>query len=115
MSNPYRGTISTSLSGERYTLALTLGALAELESAFAAGNLLELAERFEKGRLSANDVIKILGAGLRGGGHTISDEAVARLHHEGGAAGMVRLVQALLLATFGGADPDRPPLPQGSS
>jgi hypothetical protein len=102
MPNSHRGEIEAELGGERRTLVLTLGALAELEAAFAASDLLALAERFEKGRLGASDAIRILGAGLRGAGADISDEEVGRLATPAGAPGYVKIVSDLLTATFGG-------------
>jgi hypothetical protein len=101
MANRHRGEIEAELGGARRTLVLTLGALAELESAFGADDLVALAERFGKGRMSAKDAIRIIGAGLRGAGAEISDEEVARLAAAGGAAGDVRIVSDLLAATFG--------------
>ena len=56
MPNIYRGEIAAELGGNRRTLVLTLGALAELESAFGANDLVALAERFGTGRLSARDL-----------------------------------------------------------
>jgi hypothetical protein len=100
--------------GRPLRLVLTLGALAELEAAFGVDDLVALAERFERGRLSASDAIRVLGAGLRGGGAEISDAEAARLAHEDGAPGFVHVVADLLGATFGGggegggADPKRP-------
>jgi hypothetical protein len=90
--------------GRPRRLVLTLGALAELEAAFDVGDLTALAERFETGRLSAGDLIRILGAGLRGAGEEISDAEIGRLAHEDGAPGFVRAAAALLGATFGGAE-----------
>jgi hypothetical protein len=101
MPNRHRGEIEAELGGERRTLVLTLGALAELEHAFGAEDLMALAERFERGRMSARDAIKIIGAGLRGAGQEIGDDEVARLAAPGGAAGYVRIVSELLAATFG--------------
>ncbi len=101
MPNPRRGETEAELGGRRYTLCLTLGALAELEAAFGAEDLVALAERFERGRISARDAIRVLGAGLRGAGAEISDDEVARLAAPGGAAGYVRNVAELLAATFG--------------
>lgn len=100
MTNLHRGEIEATLDGEVYRLCLTLGALAELESAFGDGDMLALAERFEKGRFSANDAMRIIGAGLRGGGHGLADEAVALMKADGGAAGFVDIVARLLRATF---------------
>lgn len=98
--NRHRGEITTKIEGKPYKLALTLGALAELEAAFGDQDILALAERFEKGRISASDAIKIIGAGLRGAGHFITNEELAELHIDGGAPGCIKLVIELLEATF---------------
>jgi Phage tail tube protein, GTA-gp10 len=101
MPNRHRGEIEAVLDGRAHTLCLTLGALAELESAFGVDDMLALAERFGSGRLSARDAIRILGIGLRAAGHTISDDQVAGMQAQGGAAGFVAIVADLLIATFG--------------
>ena len=101
MPNPHRGEIEARLDGRPYTLCLTLGALAELEHTFGHEDMLALAERFRSGRLSALDATRIIGAGLRGAGHDIADEAVARMQADGAAAGFVDVVARLLSATFG--------------
>lgn len=112
MPNSHRGEIEACLDGQPYTLCLTLGALAELEHAFGDEDMLALAERFQCGRLSARDAVRIIAAGLRGAGHDIADAAVARMQAEGGAAGFVDIVARLLSATFGvnpcGSDPMTP-------
>ncbi len=102
MVNRHRGEIEARLNGTSYRLCLTLGALAELESAFGDADMLALASRFETGRISARDAIRIVGAGLRGGGNDIADTAVGHMQADGGAAGFVAIVAALLNATFGG-------------
>lgn len=109
MPNHHRGEIAAELGGRTYTLCLTLGALAELEAAFGADDLLALAARFETGRLSARDAIRILGAGLRGGGNALTDEDVGAL--TGDLAGHLEIVARLLETTFGGreAAPENPP------
>lgn len=99
--NRRRGEIEAELGGAHYILCLTLGALAELESAFGAQDLVALAERFEHGRISARDAIRVIAAGLRGGGTEIGDDEVAKLASPGGAAGFVKIVSELLSATFG--------------
>jgi hypothetical protein len=105
MVNRLRGEIAAELDGRRLTLCLTLGALAELESALGAGDLMGLARRFEAGQLSAADAIRVIGAGLRGAGNDIDDAAVARMRVGGAATGFVAIVADLLSATFGGAPP----------
>lgn len=103
-ANRRRGEIEAVINGERRILCLTLGSLAELETAFAADNLLDLAARFSEGRLKAADMIRILGAGLRGGGNLISDEDVADMSVDGGLSAMASLTGALLSATFAGEE-----------
>jgi hypothetical protein len=100
MPNKHRGEIEAEFGGDRHTLVLTLGALAELESAFGADDLVALAERFGSGRLSARDLVRIIGAGLRGAGETMSDDEVAAMTVDGGAAGYVRIAAELIAATF---------------
>lgn len=100
MPNRHRGEIEAEIGGAKRTLVLTLGALAELESAFGAQDLVALAERFGSGRLSARDLIRILGAGLRGAGGNVSDDEVGAMAIPGGAAGYVRVAADLIAATF---------------
>lgn len=104
MANARRGEIDAMLDGRSYRLVLTLGALAELESAFGDEDMLALAMRFEHGRISARDASRIIGAGLRGAGHDIADEDVSRMRAEGGVAGYIDIVARLLGATFAGDD-----------
>ena len=101
MANSQRGEIDATIDGERLTLCLTLGALAELEARLQADDLVGLSQRFENGRLSARDLVVILGAGLRGGGNAISDDDLARMNIEGGLRGAAEIVIRLLQATFG--------------
>jgi len=116
MANAKRGEIDATLDGKTFRLCLTLGALAELESGFGASDLVALAGRFEERRLSARDILRIIGCGLRGAGHEISDEEVARMKVSEGLAGYVRIAADLLAATFGETPEDdaaaNPPTPQ---
>lgn len=111
-ANRRRGEVEAVIGGERRILCLTLGALAELETAFAADTLADLATRFSGGRLKAADLVRILGAGLRGGGNLFTDEDVMTLDIEGGVTAAVEVVTALMAAAFGtpdeGAAPYRP-------
>ena len=102
MANRHRGEIEAVLDGRPHRLVLTLGALSELEAAFGDDDMLALATRFESGRLSARDCVRIIGAGLRGAGTDITDAAVAGMRCDAGAAGYVGIVGRLLNATFGG-------------
>jgi hypothetical protein len=103
MTNRHRGEVEAVFGGRRYTLCLTLGALAELEHALDADGLAGLGARLGAG-LSARDVIRILAAGLRGGGTAISDEEVAAFPLADFAA-YTEAVRVLLAATFGESAP----------
>ncbi|MCB4768917.1 gene transfer agent family protein [Ancylobacter sp. Lp-2] len=106
--NRHRGEIAAELDGRPRRLVLTLGALAELESAFGAGDLVALAERFGAGRLSAGDAMRVIAAGLNGAGEAVGVEQVARMTTPGGATGFARIVGELIAATFGVLPDERP-------
>ena len=115
MANHLRGEIEADIGGERRILCLTLGALAELETAFGATDLMALAERFQLGRLSAHDIITIIACGLRGGGAKVSDAEVAAMRTPDGVRGFVAIAAKLVAAAFGEPATDgapRPPTPQ---
>ncbi|GHA29319.1 hypothetical protein GCM10007989_26120 [Devosia pacifica] len=99
--NARRGEIGATIDGQQKVLCLTLGALAELEAGLAANDLQGLAERFAGGRVSARDLITIIGAGLRGAGAQISDQDLAAMRIEGGLRGAADIAARLLRATFG--------------
>lgn len=101
MANLHRGEIEAEIGGQKRTLVLTLGALAELEAAFGAADLVALTERIGSGRLTARDLTRIIGAGLRGAGGALSDDDVAQMTVAGGAQGYIRIAAALIEATFG--------------
>ncbi|MGU3536713.1 gene transfer agent family protein [Methylobacterium sp. A54F] len=121
MPNLRRGEVPLDLGGRRYTLCLTLGALAELEAACGADDLSGLGARFAGGRLASRDLIALLGAALRGGGHDLDDAAVARLPLAGGLAAVALALERALVAAFGPAEagraeaetPDRGEAPAG--
>lgn len=100
-ANRRRGEIAVELDGAQYRLCLTLGALAELEASYAADDLSALVARFSTGRLSASDMIRIIGAGLRGAGHDLADDQVGAMRADGGVTGFAAIVAELLTVTFG--------------
>ncbi len=102
-ANARRGEVCATLDGKDYRLCLTLGALAELETALGAGDLVSLGERFSTGRLSAKDMIAVIAAGLRGAGNTLDESDVGAMQVAGGLADYAKIVADLLLATFGAA------------
>ncbi len=101
MANRIRGEISAQIDGRSWTLVLTLGALAELEDTFQCKNLSDLLGRFSAENLSANNIIALIGAGLRGAGHEVTDAQVAVMQVPGGAFGYAAIAADLLSATFG--------------
>ena len=100
MANPYAGEVAIWLDGQRHVAKLTLGALAELETALEAGSLMDLVERFEARRFTTRDVLALIVAGLRGGGWqgTAADLRTAEIG--GGPVEAVRLAAELLARAF---------------
>ncbi len=109
MANPARGEIEAELDGRRYTLDLTLAHSPNSNRATAKANCSGSPSALRRGRLSAQDAVRILGAGLRGAGNDVDDRTVAAMRSAGGAAGYVEIVARLLAATFnsGSAEPTR--------
>ena len=68
-ANGARGEVVARLAGAERRLCLTLGALAEMETALGCDGLAALAERMRA--LSARDLMVVLAALLRGGGETM--------------------------------------------
>lgn len=110
-ANRRRGEIDAEFDDKRYRLCLTLGALAELEASYAADDLAALVTRFSSGKLSASDLIRIIGSGLRGAGNAIADDEVATMQCPGGVAGFAEVAAELLAVTFGTGKADPSPNP----
>jgi hypothetical protein len=110
MANRRRGEIAATIDGRSYTLCLTLGALAELESAFAVEDMAGLGKCLGSGSLSAADLAKLLGAGLRGGGHAVGDAEI--LEWPAGCLPEAAAAVAELISVTFGEPPANPPVPQ---
>ncbi len=100
MANPYAGEAALVINGHPHVMKLTLGALAELEAALETGSLVDLAQRFEGGSFSARDVLALLAAGLKGGGHVMSAAELAAAEIAGGPMGAARAAAELLARAF---------------
>ncbi|AHD00853.1 gene transfer agent family protein [Leisingera methylohalidivorans] len=100
MVNPQAGEAELIVNGTPYALKLTLGALAGLEDSLEEGTLVDLVQRFEQGRFSARDVLALLAAGLQGGGHELSREALASAAITGGPMQAAKVAADLLVRSF---------------
>lgn len=100
MENPLRGEVALTIDGRRYVMRLTLGALAALEARLESRSLMDLAQRFESGEVSASDLTALLTAGLMGGGHDVTESDLAQADIEGGAVGALHAGMALLSRAF---------------
>ena len=100
MANPYAGEVAIWLDGQRHVARLTLGALAELETALETGSLIELVERFEAQRFSTRDVLALVVAGLRGGGWKGSAADLRTVEIGGGPIEAARAAAELLARAF---------------
>ena len=100
MVNPWAGEVGLVIDGEPRVLKLTLGALAELEAQMQAGSILELVQRFETGTYSANDVLALVVAGLRGGGTDATPDHLLTADIEGGLVAAATAAGELLARAF---------------
>ncbi|MBD3766099.1 MAG: gene transfer agent family protein [Rhodobacterales bacterium] len=100
MMNPWAGEVAVWLDGQRHVARLTLGALAEMETALGEGGLIALVERFETGRFSTRDVLAVLVAGLRGGGWQGRAEDLRTVEVGGGPVAAARAAAQLLTRAF---------------
>ncbi|WP_421792256.1 GTA-gp10 family protein [Hyphobacterium sp.] len=75
--NRARGEVPLIIDGEERTLCLTLGALAEIETALACSGFTEMGERMKN--LSAGDLVRVVQALLAGGEGVKLDLATARI------------------------------------
>lgn len=82
-ANGARGEVVVTLAGTTRRLCLTLGAIAELETAFGAEDWTALAGRLA--RPSARDLARVLAALLRGGGEGDVDVEAVPFHEAAGA------------------------------
>ena len=100
MANPYAGEVALTLDGQKFVAKLTLGALAELETALETGSLVEMVERFESQRFSTRDVLALIVAGLRGGGWKGTAADLMQVEIGGGPMEAARVAAVLLARAF---------------
>ncbi len=101
MANPFAGEVQLVLDGRAMDLKLTLGALAELEAELGGETALDLIERFESGRFSTQDVLRLIVAGLRGGGWGGTSRDLLSAEIEGGLLQATKVAAQLLARAFG--------------
>ncbi|QYI99965.1 gene transfer agent family protein [Thalassovita mediterranea] len=72
------------MAGQKRVLCLTLGALAEIESAFGCASLADLQARLK--RLSAAEFLQLVSILMNGGGERLEPEELAQLNIQPAAA-----------------------------
>lgn len=82
--NGARGEVSLDVAGQKRVLCLTLGALAEIESAFGCASLADLQARMR--RLSAAELLQLVSILIKGGGGQVEPDALAQLNLQPAAA-----------------------------
>lgn len=100
MANPWAGEVALVIDGQRHVLKLTLGALAELEAGLESDSLVDLVARFETGAFSSRDVLRLIVAGLRGGGWRGRATDLVSAEIEGGPLGAAQAAAQLLARAF---------------
>lgn len=92
--NRARGEVRARVGGAERRLCLTLGTLAELETAFGTDGLEALSAKLQ--RLSAGDLATVLAALLRGGGETDAERAAASASLEDATTAIAAAFRAAL-------------------
>lgn len=82
--NGARGEVSLDVAGRKRVLCLTLGALAEIESAFGCASLADLQARMR--RLSAAELLQIVAILMKGGGEQVEPDTLVQLNIQPTAA-----------------------------
>ena len=100
MANPYAGEVRLVMDGQAFELKLTLGALAELEAELGGETALDLIDRFEVGSFSTQDVLRLIVAGLRGGGWSGTARDLLAAEIEGGILQATKAAAHLLARAF---------------
>lgn len=100
MANPHASEVTVQIDGQPYVAKLTLGALAELEAELGEDTLVALVERFEGGKVSSGDVMRLLVAGLRGGGWRGTADDLLSADIAGGPVGAAKAAARLLALAF---------------
>lgn len=102
MANPYAGEVGLVIDGEARIAKLTLGALAELETALGAPDLVALMARFEGGAPKVADILQVLLVALRAGGWSGDMAHLRAARIEGGLPEALRVAAQLLVLAFTG-------------
>ena len=108
MVNPKRGEVEVHLGTKTIKLCLTFGALVSLEHTLQLHSISELATRISSGRVSANDLLAILLAGLEGSGDQMKADELKALALKDNWPLLIDAVARLLIATFGESAADAP-------
>jgi hypothetical protein len=104
-ANPWAGEVALVIDGQPRVMRLTLGALVELEAALGADSLVALVARFETGRFRTADVVRLLMAGLHGGGWRVGADVLLSARIGGGPGAAARAAADLLARAFALPDP----------
>lgn len=84
--NGVRGEVSLDVAGQKRVLCLTLGALAEIESAFGCESLADLQARMR--RLTAAELLQLVSILMKGAGEHVEPDELARLNIQPAAAAL---------------------------
>ncbi|WP_068087682.1 gene transfer agent family protein [Polycladidibacter stylochi] len=98
--NAIRGEIIAKMNGKNQPLLLSLGALAQLETALGCNSLAQLATDLSSGAISAKQIRAVISAGSYGAGHPLSEQELDSLTTANGVAGLIAITRDLLVATF---------------
>ncbi len=98
-ANPYRGEVEIELDGRDLIMRPTYETLADIEAA-TGSTAMQLIRRFGEHSFGFNDLVAIVGAGLKGAGTPFSRKRVAEMVYNSGLLAAAGPASELLLSAM---------------
>ena len=100
IANPLRGEVVLVMDDQEHVLRLNLAALMQLEQMLGEDSLVSMVQRFENNAYTSRDVMRVLLAGLWGGGWQGRAETLVQADIQGGVVAAARAAAQLLVRAF---------------
>lgn len=103
--NPWAGEVTLNVDGIARCCRLTLGALAEMESALDGEGVVDIVTRLEEGSFTSRDIMAVVVAGLRGGGWAVTADDLLAADIAGGPVAAAQAAAQMLARAFAPTTP----------
>lgn len=100
IANPLRGEVVLVMDEQDHVLRLNLSGLMHLEQMLGEDSLVSMVQRFENNAYTSRDVMRVLLAGLWGGGWQGRAETLAQADIKGGVVSAAQAAAQLLVRAF---------------